>query len=186
MPNLEFADLPRSLNLAEPGKAGEFTYFPETGIGSVVVPSFEPDAEVGLFGREGLTPAPTSGASGVSTSPYHVFMQVPGTGHRIGKRPPLVSHGSQARANLSTPQPCSRSRRTGLRRKWSMRSPALRVKASRKYRTALSLAALRATACFARGCGRASRLAVARQSTQVVCIVVSAVLVYDCDGRRQD
>jgi CRP-like cAMP-binding protein len=81
-PHLQFLDLPRSLALAEPGKAGDFTYFPESGIGSVVVPSTtEPEAEIGLFGREGLTPA--AGVSGVLSSPYHVFMQVPGAGHRI-------------------------------------------------------------------------------------------------------
>lgn len=80
--HLEFVTLPRGLSLAEPGMAVDFTYFLENGIGSVVVASTsEPRAEIGLFGREGLIP--TSAVSGVPSSPYHVFMQVSGSGHRI-------------------------------------------------------------------------------------------------------
>jgi CRP-like cAMP-binding protein len=82
LPHIDHVDLPRQKSLSEPGAVSDFTYFPESGIGSIVVtPSFGQTTEVGLFGREGA--APTTGPSGVLSGPYHVFMQVAGSGHRI-------------------------------------------------------------------------------------------------------
>ncbi len=82
IPYLEYVDLPHQLSLSEPRVVSEFTYFPECGIGSVVVsPVSGQKTEIHLFGREGL--APTSGISGTHSLPYRVFMQVAGNGHRI-------------------------------------------------------------------------------------------------------
>lgn len=82
LPHLTFVDMPQGFVLAESGRVGDFTYFPDSGIGSVVIPSTgDSAAEIALLGREGLTP--TSGVSGVYYSPYDVFMQVAGVGHRI-------------------------------------------------------------------------------------------------------
>lgn len=82
LPHIDHVDLPRLKSLSEPGSVSDFTYFPESGIGSIVVtPRVGQKTEVGLFGREGA--APTSGPSGVFSGPYHVFMQVAGKGHRI-------------------------------------------------------------------------------------------------------
>ena len=81
-PFLEKVDLPRNASLAEPGTISDYTYFPETGIGSIVVgPPDGRKSEIALFGREGL--APTSGIAGTSSLPYHVFMHVDGWGFRI-------------------------------------------------------------------------------------------------------
>lgn len=82
LPFLDNIDLPRLTSLAEPGTVNDFTYFLENGISSIVVtPKAGQQAEIGLVGREGLAPA--FGVSGVSSGPYHVFMQVAGSGYRI-------------------------------------------------------------------------------------------------------
>lgn len=82
LPFLEYVEMPRHLSLSEPGMASDHSYFLETGIGSIVVsPVTGRKTEIGLFGREGL--APTSGVAGTSSTPYHVFMQVTGSGYRI-------------------------------------------------------------------------------------------------------
>ena len=98
LPFLEYVEMPRQLNLAEPGMVNDHIYFPETGIGSIVVsPATGQKTEIGLFGREGL--APTSGVSGTSSTPYHVFMQVAGTGYRIAN---IHLQVAMARLNRAT------------------------------------------------------------------------------------
>lgn len=82
LPFLDFIELPQNFVLSRPGMLSDFTYFPETGIGSVVVRALTGESsEVGLFGREGL--APTSGISAAASVPYEVFMQMGGAGYVI-------------------------------------------------------------------------------------------------------
>lgn len=80
--NLEPAYLPRLTVLSEPDQPQDYSYFPESGIGSImaVSPSGE-TVEVGIFGREGMTP-PNSLFED-NQAPFKVFMQVDGSGHRI-------------------------------------------------------------------------------------------------------
>jgi CRP-like cAMP-binding protein len=80
--HLEPVELPRSFVFSEPGKDSRYGYFLESGIGSIVAISPEgQQSEVGIFGREGMSPAYLV-LETVST-PYSIFMQVPGTGYRI-------------------------------------------------------------------------------------------------------
>lgn len=80
--HLEFIDLPRKFALSEPDEPSLYVYFLESGIGSIVAISSEGyRAEVGLFGRDGMSPTAT-GLDG-ETSPFAIFMQVSGAGHRI-------------------------------------------------------------------------------------------------------
>lgn len=82
LPHIDRVVLPRLMSLAEPGSVSDFSYFLESGIGSIVVtPVIGQQTEVGLFGTEGV--APTSALSGTLSGPFHVFMQVGGDGHRI-------------------------------------------------------------------------------------------------------
>lgn len=80
--NLEPAYLPRLTVLSQPDQPQDYSYFPESGIGSImaVSPSGE-TVEVGIFGREGMTP-PNSLFED-DQAPFKVFMQVEGDGHRI-------------------------------------------------------------------------------------------------------
>lgn len=81
-PSLEHVDLPREFAFARSAEAISHCYFPERGIGSIVVRSPENQrVEGGIFGREGF--GPTSLAYGVSQSPFDQFVQVAGDGHRI-------------------------------------------------------------------------------------------------------
>ncbi|MDB5523451.1 MAG: Crp/Fnr family transcriptional regulator [Rhizobium sp.] len=80
--DLEPVDLPRSYVFSEPLKDCRYSYFPETGIGSIVAVSPEGQhSEVGIFGREGMTPAYL--VLETAMTPYSIFMQVPGAGHRL-------------------------------------------------------------------------------------------------------
>ncbi|CCM77142.1 Crp/Fnr family transcriptional regulator [Rhizobium mesoamericanum] len=80
--NLESIDLPRLTVLSEPNQPQDFSYFPESGIGSImaVSPSGK-SVEVGIFGREGMSP-PNSLFED-DQAPFKVFMQVEGSAHRI-------------------------------------------------------------------------------------------------------
>jgi hypothetical protein len=79
---LELVDLPRRFAYTQPDEIGEFSYFPESGIGSIVAPSPEgQSAEIGIFGREAMTPVAV--ILKASSDPYSTFMQVAGNGYRI-------------------------------------------------------------------------------------------------------
>lgn len=80
--HLEPVALPRLFVMAEPNVPAPYSYFPEAGIGSLVAVSAQgAEAEVGIFGREGMSP-PNSLFEDTQ-APFRVFMQVEGHGHRI-------------------------------------------------------------------------------------------------------
>jgi CRP-like cAMP-binding protein len=80
--SLEPIDLPRSYVFSEPLKDCNYSYFIESGIGSIVAVSPEgQQSEVGIFGREGMTPAYL--VLETAMTPYSIFMQVPGAGYRL-------------------------------------------------------------------------------------------------------
>jgi CRP-like cAMP-binding protein len=80
--DLELIELPRAFVFSEPGKPSEFAYFIDSGIGSIVAITPQGQrSEVGIFGREGMTPA--SLVLDTAQTPYSIFMQVPGFGYRI-------------------------------------------------------------------------------------------------------
>jgi len=79
---MQAIDLPRGFNLSHANVEPAFCYFLESGIGSIVAKS--PDgnqAEVGLFGFDGMTPTTLVLDSGPPS--HSIFMQVPGDGYRI-------------------------------------------------------------------------------------------------------
>jgi CRP-like cAMP-binding protein len=79
---LEPVELPRAYAFSEPLKDSSHSYFIESGIGSIVAISPEgQQSEVGIFGREGMTPAYL--VLETAMTPYSIFMQVPGSGYRI-------------------------------------------------------------------------------------------------------
>jgi CRP-like cAMP-binding protein len=81
-PHLEFLALPRKFTLSEPNKIAGYSYFPEAGLGSIVATSAEgQQAEVGLFGFDGMTP--TALVLEAETCPHAIFMQVAGDGYRV-------------------------------------------------------------------------------------------------------
>lgn len=68
--------------IASRGHEIEFTYFLDSGIGSVMVTNRKGQvAEAGMFGREGVSP--TALAAGGYVSLYDIAMQSKGRGHRI-------------------------------------------------------------------------------------------------------
>jgi CRP-like cAMP-binding protein len=81
-PVLEQIELPQGFVLSAPGEPFEYCYFPFSGVVSTVVvaPSGK-RTEIGLLGREGVSPA--SVALGAAETPYFVVMQVPGNGVRV-------------------------------------------------------------------------------------------------------
>jgi CRP-like cAMP-binding protein len=80
--DLELIELPRSFVFSDPGTPSEFSYFIDSGIGSIVAITPQGQrSEVGIFGREGMTPA--SLVLDTVQTPYSIFMQVPGHGYRI-------------------------------------------------------------------------------------------------------
>lgn len=80
--HLELLELPRGFELSEPHEEADYAYFPETGIASIVARSPQGQhAEIGIFGRDGMTPAAVVLDAG--TDPYSIFMQVQGDGYRI-------------------------------------------------------------------------------------------------------
>jgi len=81
-PHLEFVDLPRPFALSAPLEPDEYCYFPESGIGSIVARSPEgQSAEIGIFGRDGVTPVST--LLSADSDPFATFMQISGNGYRI-------------------------------------------------------------------------------------------------------
>lgn len=75
-------ELPRLQLLVAAGVPPEFAYFPEEGIGSIVVRSPEGQSvEIGMFGRDGVAPPALIAGSG--QSPMEIFMQVGGHGYGI-------------------------------------------------------------------------------------------------------
>jgi CRP-like cAMP-binding protein len=84
-PKLEFVDLPRRFAFSAPHEPSEFTYFPNSGIGSIVALSANgQSAEIGIFGREGMTQIAV--ALKAESDPFSTFMQVGGNGYRIRSR----------------------------------------------------------------------------------------------------
>jgi CRP-like cAMP-binding protein len=80
--HLEHLDLPRGFELSEPHEEADYAYFPEAGIASIVARSPQGQhAEIGIFGRDGMTPAAVVLDAG--TDPYSIFMQVQGDGYRV-------------------------------------------------------------------------------------------------------
>jgi len=79
---LEPIELPRAFAFSTPDTPPEHVYFIEAGIGSIVAITPEGQrSEVGIFGPEGMTPA--SLVLDAVSSPYSIFMQIPGHGLRI-------------------------------------------------------------------------------------------------------
>jgi CRP-like cAMP-binding protein len=80
--HLEPLDLPRDFQLAQFEKSIGHYYLLEDGIASMVASSLSGrKAEIGLIGREGITPM--AAIMGVDAQPFEFMMQVPGHGHRI-------------------------------------------------------------------------------------------------------
>jgi CRP-like cAMP-binding protein len=80
--DIELIELPRSFVFSDPNTPSEFSYFIDSGIGSIVAITPQGQrSEVGIFGREGMTPA--SLVLETAQTPYSIFMQVPGHGYRI-------------------------------------------------------------------------------------------------------
>ncbi|AYD01582.1 Crp/Fnr family transcriptional regulator [Neorhizobium sp. NCHU2750] len=81
-PVLQPINLPQGFVLSAPGEPLEYCYFPLSGVISTVVTSPSGKrTEIGLLGREGVSPA--SIALGAADTPYLVVMQVPGRGVRV-------------------------------------------------------------------------------------------------------
>lgn len=79
---LDDVELPRGFEFSAPDLPAEHAYFIESGIGSIVAITPQGQrSEVGIFGREGMSPA--SAVLGAASTPYSIFMQIPGHGYRI-------------------------------------------------------------------------------------------------------
>jgi hypothetical protein len=99
VPYLEPVQLPRLYKLSSPGMIADYCYFPDAGIGSIVAEvSGGRKAEIGIFGREGMSP--TALIMHVPTTPYSIFMQVAGHGHRIQSM--RLSHAADESLALRT------------------------------------------------------------------------------------
>ena len=82
-PYLERVTLNAKDVLEEPNKTIRHVYFPEPSVSSVVAVTAQGEKmEVGLFGPEGMSG--TSIVHGADRSPLHTFIQVAGSGLRIG------------------------------------------------------------------------------------------------------
>lgn len=80
--SLDYIELPRAHVFSSPDLPAEHAYFIESGIGSIVAITPQGQrSEVGIFGPEGMTPA--SIVLDTDSTPYSVFMQIPGYGYRI-------------------------------------------------------------------------------------------------------
>jgi CRP-like cAMP-binding protein len=80
--SLEHIELPRAFVFSAPDTPAEYAYFIESGIGSIVAITPQGQrSEVGIFGREGMTPA--SVVLDTVSTPYSIFMQIPGFGYRL-------------------------------------------------------------------------------------------------------
>ena len=74
-PELEFVRLPKGFELAAPGEPFTHVYFPESGVGSIVVLSSEgQQVEAGLFGLDGFSPV--EAVLGADRSPHRIVIQV--------------------------------------------------------------------------------------------------------------
>lgn len=81
-PHLEAIRLPRLFEMSSPGKIADYCYFLEEGIGSVVAEvKGGRRAEIGIFGREGMSP--TSLVLHAPTTAYSTLMLITGHGYRI-------------------------------------------------------------------------------------------------------
>ncbi|GAU86750.1 Crp/Fnr family transcriptional regulator [Bosea sp. BIWAKO-01] len=79
---LDLVELPRRIALSEANEKDGHSYFLESGVASIIAVS--PGglrAEVGLFGRDGMTPSGLMIDAGLS--PFQVIMQITGNGYRI-------------------------------------------------------------------------------------------------------
>src|ERR1043165_1632489 len=83
-PDLEQVNLPARFVLEEPDKPIKYAYFFDDGIASVVGNGRNPKrrVEIGIIGREGMSGL--SLLTGDYRSPNRTYMQVAGTGQRVG------------------------------------------------------------------------------------------------------
>jgi CRP-like cAMP-binding protein len=82
-PHLNHVNLPVPDVLEQPNEPIQFVYFPETGIASIVGDAtIVEQIELGIIGREGMTGLKV--VLGDDRSPYQTFMQVSGSGLRLG------------------------------------------------------------------------------------------------------
>ncbi|WP_145636687.1 Crp/Fnr family transcriptional regulator [Neorhizobium alkalisoli] len=80
--DLDYVELPRGMELSKPDEPAPYAYFPEFGLASIVARSpGGQHAEIGLFGRDGMTP--TALVLDAERDPYSIFMQVEGAGYRL-------------------------------------------------------------------------------------------------------
>lgn len=82
-PNLQNVELGFRKCLQSSNRRIETVYFPDSGLGSVVASGRgrEAQAEVGVFGREGMSGLAL--VHGSDRSPFEIFMQVEGQGRQI-------------------------------------------------------------------------------------------------------
>jgi CRP-like cAMP-binding protein len=81
-PHLEPIDLPRRFSIAQPNRKIAHAYFLDSGIASIVASAADDaQVEIGIIGREGMTAVAV--IHGADRSPYSIYMQVEGAGHRI-------------------------------------------------------------------------------------------------------
>lgn len=79
---LEPIEMHRGFQLSLPHEEAQYAYFPEVGIASIVAQSPKgQQAEIGIFGRDGMTPAAL--ILGGQKDPFSTFMQVEGNGYRL-------------------------------------------------------------------------------------------------------
>jgi CRP-like cAMP-binding protein len=79
--DLEPIDLPLRYHLANRRQRIEHVYFIDKGVASVVADGTGQPIEIGVIGRDGLTPVTV--VMGSERSEHDVFMQAPGNGRRI-------------------------------------------------------------------------------------------------------
>lgn len=79
-------DLPKDFMIAAADGPIEHVYFPDSGLGSIIVVSPEGKrVEGGMFGHDGFSPV--QAVVGSDTSPHEVVMQAGGHGYRIAFAP---------------------------------------------------------------------------------------------------
>ncbi len=80
--SLEEVEIPQGFVMARAEGLIDYVYFPSSGFGSVMVVGEDGKrAEVGMFGREGITPL--AAGVGDDRSIYEIVMQAHGGGHRV-------------------------------------------------------------------------------------------------------
>ncbi|WP_411032794.1 Crp/Fnr family transcriptional regulator [Shinella sp. BYT-45] len=81
-PHMAEMEFPQGMELSMPGLPADHCYFPTAGIISTVVVSPEGNqAEIGVIGREGMSPS--SAILGADRNPYRTVIQVAGRGWRV-------------------------------------------------------------------------------------------------------